>query len=104
LAARTPTAGETNPDIPKNLRHYFFGFLAKGKKWNQSLSKEELAELMNQHLAYIRSQAAAGRYKLAGPFLDDGQIRGFLIFDAASAEQARQIVSGDPMVKVARRP
>lgn len=84
------------------MRQYFFGFLVKGEKWKESRSKEELAELMNQHLAYIRSQAATGRYKLAGPFLDDGQIRGFLIIDAASAEEARQIASGDPMVKVQR--
>ena len=102
LAAQTPTGSETKPKLPKNMRQYFFGFLVKGEKWNESRSKEELAELMNQHLAYIRSQAAAGRYKLAGPFLDDGQIRGFLIIDAASSEEARQIVSGDPMLKVGR--
>lgn len=102
LAAQTPTGSEKNPSIPKNMRQYFFGFLVKGEKWNESRSKEELAELMKEHLAYIRSQAAAGRYKLAGPFLDDGQIRGFLIINADTADGARQIVSGDPMVKTGR--
>ena len=102
LAAQTPTGSEKNPNILKNMRQYFFGFLVKGEKWNEPRSKEELAELMQEHLAYIRSQAAAGRYKLAGPFLDDGQIRGFLIINAATADEARQIVSGDPMVKTGR--
>lgn len=101
-AAQTPTGRGTNPEIPKNMRRYFFGFLVKGENWDVPRSKEELSELMSKHLAYIRSQATAGRYKLAGPFLDDGQIRGFLIINADTADEARQIVSGDPMVKTGR--
>lgn len=102
LGAQTPTAADKNPSMPKGMKQYFFGFLVKGEKWNDTRTKDELAELMKQHLAYISSQAAAGKYKLAGPFLDNGQIRGFLIINAASADEAREIARGDPMVKAGR--
>ena len=84
------------------MKQYFVGFLVQGENWAQTPPKQELDELMQKHLAYIRSQAAAGKYALAGPFLDNGRIRGILIINAASAEEARQIVSGDPMVQSGR--
>ena len=89
-------------DMPKGMKQYFMGFLVEAEKSPPALPKEEHDKLMQHHLAYIRSQAEAGKYKLAGPFLDIGRIRGFLIINAASAEEAKQIVDGDPMVKSGR--
>jgi hypothetical protein len=77
LAAQTPTAPE-NRNRPNGMKQYFFAFLVKGEKWDQTPPKEELNELMQKHLGYIRSQAVAGKYALAGPFLDNDRIRGFL--------------------------
>lgn len=102
LAAQAPSHPQGNPDIPKGMKPYFFGFLVKGEKWAQTPPKEDLEQLMQQHLAYIRSQAEAGKYALAGPFLDNDRIRGFLIINAESAEEAGSIVRGDPMVKSGR--
>lgn len=100
-AARTPTAAQESRG-PNGMKKYFMAFLVKGEKWDQAPPKEELGELMQQHLAYIRSQAAAGKYALAGPFLDNERIRGFLIVNAATAAEAREIVNGDPVVKSGR--
>ena len=91
-----------NPGIPKGMKHYFIGFLVKGPKYNANISKEDRAQLFQKHIAYIRSQAEAGKYKLAGPFLDDGNIGGILIIDTATEEEAKQIVAGDPMVQAGR--
>ena len=102
LAAQTPSQPQQNPAIPKGMKQYFFGFLVKGEKWAQTPPNEELHQLMQQHLAYIRSQAEAGKYALAGPFLDNDRIRGIAIINAASAEEARNIASGDPMVQSGR--
>ncbi len=102
LAAQTLSQPQQNPNIPKGMKQYFFGFLVKGERWAQTPPKEELDQLMQQHLAYIRSQAEAGKYVLAGPFLDNDRIRGIAIINAASAEEARSIASGDPMVKSGR--
>jgi|SRR6185312_6662329 uncharacterized protein len=91
-----------NPGIPKGMKHYFIGFLVKGPKYDANLPKEERAQLFQKHIAYIRSQAEAGKYKLAGPFLDDGNIGGILIIDTATEEEAKQIVADDPMVQAGR--
>jgi uncharacterized protein YciI len=91
-----------NPDIPKGMKQYFIGFLVKGEHYNTDIPKEERQKLFQGHLAYIRSQAEAGKYRLAGPFEDNGNIGGILIIDTPTAEEARQIVSGDPMVKAGR--
>jgi uncharacterized protein YciI len=102
LAAQTPSPPQQNPNIPKGMKQYFFGFLVKGERWAQTPPKEELDQLMEQHLAYIRSQAEASKYLLAGPFLDNDRIRGIVIINAVSAEEARSIASGDPVVKSGR--
>src|SRR5205807_9378620 len=87
------------PNIPKGMKQYFFGFLVKGEKRAQTPPKEELDQLMQKHLAYIRSQAEAVKYALAGPFLDNDGIRGIAIIIAASAEEARNIASSESMVQ-----
>jgi len=102
VAAQTPSQTPQTPSIPKGLQQYFVGFLVKGEKWDQAPPKEEQQQLMQQHLAYIKSQADAGNYKVAGPFLDNGRIRGFVVIHAATAEEAAKIVDGDPMVKSGR--
>jgi uncharacterized protein YciI len=102
LAAQTPSPPQQNPNIPKGMKQYFFCFLVKGEKWAQTPPKEELDQLMKDHLAYTRSQADAGKYALAGPFLDNDRIRGMAIINAASAEEARSTASADPMVKIGR--
>ncbi len=102
LAAQTPSQPQQTPSLPKGMKQYFFGFLVKGEKWAQTPPKEELDQLMQRHLAYIRSQAEAGKYALAGPFLDNDLIRGLVIINAASAEEARNIASADPMVQSGR--
>lgn len=89
-------------DIPKGMKQYFIGFLVKGPKYTPNMPEEEHTKLLRNHLTYIRSQAEAGKYKLAGPFLDDGTIEGLLIIDTPTAEEARQIVDRDPMVQIGR--
>ena len=84
------------------MRQYFIGFLVHGQRSSENLPKEKLDALLQKHLAYIRSQAEAGKYALAGPFLDKGRIAGILIINAASAEEATQIVRRDPMVQSGR--
>ena len=87
-----------NPGLPK-MKQYFVGLLLKGENFNAKISQAEHDRLFQGHLAYVRSQAEAGKYRLAGPFRDDGKIAGLLIIDAPTADEATKIVSGDPMVK-----
>jgi uncharacterized protein YciI len=86
-----------NLDIPKGLKQYFVGFLMRTAK-TDSVSKEDQQTQLRQHLAYIRSQVEAGKYRLAGPFLDNGTIAGILIIDTATIEEAKEIIGKDPLV------
>ncbi len=102
VAAQTPPHAQQGVNIPKGMKQYFMGFLVKGEKYGQTVQKEELSRLQQQHLAYIRSQAEASKYVLAGPFLENDRIRGVVVINAASAEEAKNIASVDPMVKIGR--
>ena len=99
--AQAPSPSPT-ANFPKGMKQYFMGFLVRGEKSGQPIAKDQLNALQQQHLAYIRSQAKAGKYALAGPLLDNGRIRGVLMINAASAEDAKNIASADPMVKSGR--
>ena len=100
LAAQTPPP--PYKDIPQNMKQYFVGFLVEGAKAPQPQAANEPDPLVAKHLAYIRSQVEAGKFLLVGPFLDKDRIRGMAIVNAASVEEARQILNGDPMVKSGR--
>jgi len=89
-------------DIPKGMKQYFVGLLVKGPKYTPNMPAEEHTNLLQKHLAYIRSQAEAGKYRLAGPFLDDQRIEGLLIIATPTIEEAQHVMKGDPMVQIGR--
>jgi uncharacterized protein YciI len=103
FAAFAQTASNSQkPEFPKGMKQYYIGFLVRGPNYQSNMSKEEHEALLQKHIAYIRSQAAAGKYRLAGPFLDDSNIGGMLIIDVPTEAEAKEIVSHDPMVEAGR--
>jgi uncharacterized protein YciI len=103
LAAGAQTAEAPQKlDIPKGMKQYYIAFLVRGPNYASDMPKDERDALLQKHLAYIRSQAEAGKYKLAGPFLDHGNIGGMLIIDVPSEAEAKEIASQDPMVQAGR--
>jgi uncharacterized protein YciI len=80
---------------------YYVGFLYRGAKW----TPEETAEtrkLQEEHMANIQKMAAAGKLVIAGPFVDNGDLRGLYVFRVGSAEDAKALVESDPAVKAGR--
>ena len=61
------------------MHEYVMALLKAGP--NRDKSKEEVAELQKGHMANIKCLANEGLFVLAGPFLDDGDLRGIYIFD-----------------------
>ena len=102
MAGQVPQPSQKFPDVPKNLKPYFIALYVKGVKADQPQTPAEHDEFLRQHSAYIRSQVEAGKYLVAGPFTDGGQIRGMAVINAASAEEARAIAEADPGVKSGR--
>jgi uncharacterized protein YciI len=88
-------------DVPKNLKPYFLGLLRRGPRWNET-EGAEAAELLPRHLAYMREQSEAGRYRLAGPVLDESDFAGVLLISAETLEAAKALAENDPGVRAGR--
>jgi uncharacterized protein YciI len=88
-------------DVPKNLKPYFLGLLRRGPRWNET-EGAEAAELLPRHLAYMREQSEAGRYRLAGPGLDESDFAGVLLISAETLEVAKTLAENDPGVRAGR--
>ena len=96
-AAEEPNVGPGGYEMTT----YYVGFLYRGAKW----TPEETAEtrkLQEEHMANIQKMAAAGKLVIAGPFVDNGDLRGLYVFRVASAEEAKALVESDPAVKAGR--
>ena len=78
------------------MQTYYFVFLNAGP--NRTQSDEEAMKIQNEHLARLNSLFESGKLKLAGLFLDNSEMRGILILDAASEQEAKELTDKDPAV------
>ncbi|MGK0389331.1 MAG: hypothetical protein ACI94Y_002071 [Maribacter sp.] len=72
-------------------------FLKKGP--NRDQSKEEANELLRAHMDNIGRLTDEGKLVLAGPFMDDGEVRGIYIFDVKTVEEAKKLTETDPAIQ-----
>lgn len=79
------------------MKQYVMAFLKRGP--NRDRSKEEAEELQRGHMDNIGKLAEAGKLVLAGPFLNDGELRGIYIFDVKTEEEAKALVETDPAIQ-----
>lgn len=82
------------------MQQYYIVFLKRGA--NQNQDSTEAAELQRQHLAHLSRMAEEGYLNMAGPFADDGDIRGIAIYNTATQRQADSLARLDPMVQAGR--
>ena len=82
------------------MQKYFVVFLKAGP--TRSQDEEEAAEIQKRHLAYLERLYDQGHTSMTGPFADDGDIRGIVIYNTATLEQARRLAEQDPAVKAGR--
>jgi uncharacterized protein YciI len=79
------------------MRTYVMAFLKKGP--NRTSDKNEAAKLQAAHMANIGKLAEEGKLAIAGPFLDNGELRGIYIFNVETIEEAKKLTETDPAIK-----
>lgn len=86
--------------IESQMKNYFMVFLTRGP--NQNQDSVGLAKLQEGHMANIERLVKEGKLIMAGPFLDDGNLRGVFIFDVATKADVIKLVDTDPAIKAGR--
>lgn len=82
------------------MQQYYMVFLKSGP--NRSQDSTEAAELQKKHLAHLSRMYEQGYTSLTGPMGDDGDLRGIVIYNTPSLEEADSLAKLDPMVKAGR--
>jgi len=84
---------------------YYVYLLKKGPTWTPE-ETPEITALQEAHLANFRRLHDIGKLAINGPLLDSllegGEIRGIGVLRADSLDEARALVSTDPMVIAGR--
>lgn len=82
------------------MKKYVVAFLKAGPNTDQdSITR---ASLQSAHLKNIQRMANEGKLVIAGPFLDDTELKGIYVFNVASVEEARALTESDPAIKAGR--
>lgn len=82
------------------MKPYVMAFLKAGP--NRSQDAETAAALQKAHLQNIMRMAEEGTLVLAGPFLDQGEVRGIYIFNVATVAEAEALTNTDPAIQAGR--
>ena len=86
---------------PEDMEILYLGLLRRGPQWTPEVTPEVEA-LQTAHLANIERMRKSGELLVAGPFGDDGELRGVYIFRVKSMEEALALTSTDPSVAAGR--
>ncbi|MCB0503120.1 MAG: hypothetical protein KDD32_10570 [Bacteroidetes bacterium] len=79
------------------MKKYVVAFLKAGP--NRERSEEEAIALQKAHLDNIGRLAEEGKLVVAGPFLDEGELRGIYIFNVETMEEAKALTESDPAIQ-----
>jgi uncharacterized protein len=79
------------------MKTYVIAFLKTGP--NRLKDSAARADLQMAHLKNIMRLADEGKLIVAGPFLDNQDIRGIFIFNVSTVEEAKKLTETDPAVK-----
>lgn len=92
--------GQQQPNTDEGMKTYYLVFLKKGP--NRSQDSIALERLQENHLAHLTKMASTGKMDLAGPLLEDGDIRGICVYNTTTMEEAWNLASADPAVVAGR--
>lgn len=86
---------------PIRLTTAYLGFLSRGEKWTPEKTPAT-EELQKAHMANINKLAEMKKLVVAGPFGDNGHLRGIFVFKVGSLNEAKELAATDPSVQAGR--
>jgi uncharacterized protein YciI len=89
------------PSEPYQPEPLVFGFLMRTAS-PPALPADEAAKIQQGHLAYMGELHKQGSLVAAGPFGDDTNYRGIVIYRVAGVAEAQALAANDPAVKAGR--
>lgn len=89
------------PATPIKMTTAYLGLLTRGAKWTPEKTPAT-EELQKAHIANILRLAETKKLVVAGPFGDNGTLRGIFVFKVTSLEEAKELAETDPSVKAGR--
>jgi uncharacterized protein YciI len=89
------------PASPIKLTTAYLALLRRGANWTPEKTPAT-EELQKAHMANIHRLADMKKLVVAGPFGDNGILRGIFVFRTASLEEARTLAATDPAVQAGR--
>ena len=89
------------PAKPMKLTEMFLAFLTRGEKWTPEKTPAT-EEIQKGHMANINRLAEMKKLVAAGPFGDNGRLRGIFVFRVGSLEEAQALTASDPAVQAGR--
>ena len=94
-------AQDESPEPKYEMTTYYMAFLKKGPKWSPEVT-EETKKVQAAHLRNIEKLVEEGKMILAGPFLDEWEVRGIFVYKVDSMEEAIALTEQDPAVIAGR--
>ena len=88
-------------ETPQKMMTAYLAFLVRGEKWTPERTPQT-EEIQKAHLANIGRLAKMKKLVVAGPFGDNGNLRGIFVFRVNSLEEARSLTLTDPAVQAGR--
>jgi uncharacterized protein len=83
-----------------NMKQYFMVFLSEGP--NRTQDSLTASKIQEAHLNNINKLFEEKKLVLAGPFLDEGDVKGIFILDVPTLEEAQKVTNTDPAVQAGR--
>lgn len=79
------------------MTHYLYRFIAHRPDFATTMTPEERT-IMQEHVAYWRTQTEAGHALLFGPVVDPEQSWGIAVVEADSAQHLAELRQDDPVI------
>lgn len=86
---------------PETMTTAYLAFLTRGEKWTPEKTPQTEA-IQKAHMENINRLAEAKKLVVAGPFGDNGILRGIFVFKVGSLAEAKALAETDPAVQARR--